>query len=114
MNELKPCPFCGGKPLALGCHMGFTVECTVCGAITAYYRDEMTTNDKAEQLAINAWNKRNNENIGTAMSDFNPQEQIRKVQELFIPYAEKLCELANEALPLVQKSVEKLKESSCK
>ncbi len=55
-DPLKPCPFCGGDPVALSVDGGDytynhdTVECTFCGAqITAYATPE---------AAESAWNHR--------------------------------------------------------
>ena len=57
-EEIMPCPFCGEKARALGCCRGYSVECENCGARTAVYHDGLVTNDKARQLAVDAWNKR--------------------------------------------------------
>ena len=57
-EEIMPCPFCGEKARALGCCRGYSVECENCGARTADYLDGLVTNDKARQLAVDAWNKR--------------------------------------------------------
>lgn len=55
--ELKPCPFCGGKPHILGnCAMVFTV-CSVCGArVGTIIKDGRRKN--AENDAVKAWNRR--------------------------------------------------------
>lgn len=47
--KLKPCPFCGGKALALGHHV-FWIRCLKCGA-------ETTSCCSLEQ-AKEAWNRR--------------------------------------------------------
>lgn len=51
MNEdLKPCPFCGGKANAFICGRIFVVECESCGTSS----DRFDTKDEA----IEAWNGR--------------------------------------------------------
>ena len=56
MSELKPCPFCGGDYLAIGCYPNidepecFTVECAICGA--------RGSEEHTEAEAIDAWNTR--------------------------------------------------------
>lgn len=53
-NELKPCPFCGSnhiyyqKPCCFGNYYGSSVTCLDCGANI----------DKQDDLAIEAWNRR--------------------------------------------------------
>lgn len=71
MNELKPCPFCGGEPLFVPNPLGtnnanfnmkgnvglgvlVTYECEECGSDCGLYHNE----DDAK----NAWNRRNNPN----------------------------------------------------
>lgn len=69
-SKLKPCPFCGGEailckelePDGYCSYKVAFVECDVCGAkagkyiIDGYYGTNETTRD-----AINAWNRRHNE-----------------------------------------------------
>lgn len=58
MEELKPCPFCGGEareihPPAKGHWMGFwRIRCTVCGAMV---------NGSHRGMNIEAWNRRADE-----------------------------------------------------
>lgn len=85
MNELKPCPFCGGKANFLvtascvretsnGCVFycyNFGVHCTICKLTTPKtdYRIEFLLSDFVElaflnderELAIEAWNRRVND-----------------------------------------------------
>lgn len=60
MDELKKCPFCGGKP-AVFVHDGVKVLCLTCGAQTDSRIDSMPWNGKcsnAVQRVIDAWNRR--------------------------------------------------------
>ena len=75
-EELKPCPFCGGKAVVERVHpvfmlkkfkdLYFAAGCPKCGASTAMFRTKKTKsptmngwyNYKAKQKAIEAWNKR--------------------------------------------------------
>lgn len=71
MNELKPCPFCGGKPYLETHHRAFIkakttrvafVRCRECEARTQ--RFELTDfgrtshSEEANKKAIEAWNRR--------------------------------------------------------
>ena len=49
-EELKPCPFCGGKAELMEVNKSCWVECCSCGA--------MANIRTVSQLAINKWNKR--------------------------------------------------------
>lgn len=56
-GRLKPCPFCGGKPVIYKSMPGRKawIVCSGCGATSSYSYSEKT--------AIEAWNKRiNNDN----------------------------------------------------
>ena len=56
MDELKPCPFCGGEaqayimPCIGSSDRGYVVECDQCWAKTGYY--------ELRDGAIAAWNRR--------------------------------------------------------
>ena len=56
MNEIKPCPFCGGKAELFHSYDGYyCVQCTVCYCSTLNFRKEQT--------AINFWNRRVEEDL---------------------------------------------------
>lgn len=57
-NELKPCPFCGGKArIVIAPLMGTRAFiCDKCGADVMFYGAEKDT-----QKAVNAWNRRAND-----------------------------------------------------
>lgn len=66
MNELKPCPFCGGKKICIN-NFGFhtyNVECLLCHAETNRFGiepakwDVEELRDKGLKDAIKAWNRR--------------------------------------------------------
>ncbi len=53
-NELKPCPFCGAKPLMydlLDTHGGFSIECPTDGCDAEKMK-------RTKEAAISAWNTR--------------------------------------------------------
>lgn len=52
MEELKPCPFCGGKDISIINHtaMGYWASCGPCGAIGP--------TRQTEEEAVEAWNRR--------------------------------------------------------
>jgi len=52
MEELKPCPFCGGKAF-IYIEYGYWCECYRCGACTDKY--------KTQAKAVEAWDKRHYE-----------------------------------------------------
>jgi Lar family restriction alleviation protein len=63
MNELKPCPFCGGKAEIqqfANPQNYYCVRCTDCGCSTDGYRRSKTESTEAENKAANAaaWNRR--------------------------------------------------------
>ena len=76
MDELKPCPFCGGKakvdkvspPFMLKKLHGlyFSAGCSQCGACTSLFRTHKSGSplmnewydEEAKQKAIEAWNRR--------------------------------------------------------
>lgn len=62
MDELKKCPFCGGKA-AVFAHNGVKVLCLTCGAQTDSHIDFMArtgrcTNAVAVKQVVDAWNRR--------------------------------------------------------
>lgn len=67
MNELKPCPFCGCDAEAVDAHEGYKIvgnhdeECifTMLSYILFY---------ESEEDAIDAWNRRMNEDVGVGFS----------------------------------------------
>ena len=50
MEELKPCPFCGGKATAYICGRIFVVECESCGTSSDGF--------DSKKEAVEAWNRR--------------------------------------------------------
>lgn len=73
-EELRPCPFCGGKAKVKAAkedHIGFTVWCACnCGARTGGFCPDMSKEDdtienieEAKKRAIKAWNRRANNEI---------------------------------------------------
>lgn len=56
MDELKPCPFCGGKATIFSVEYWCMVECTECGARSKNFAAFSTT--EAEQQAKKFWNRR--------------------------------------------------------
>lgn len=57
MNDLKPCPFCGGKAI-LFVRNGVSVVCTKCYARTISRLDTMEGYSNAVEGVIKAWNRR--------------------------------------------------------
>ena len=57
MDELKPCPFCGGKP-RLFVSNGVRVLCPKCYAGTKILVDHMESDSNATEMVVEAWNKR--------------------------------------------------------
>lgn len=84
-QELKPCPFCGGKPELVDDRVGWFVRCNHCKpyatVILGKYAREIDTKevsvddvdwDDIKQSAIDAWNKRF---VVDSTSDKNKEEQ---------------------------------------
>ena len=62
MEELKPCPFCGGEPNHLwrgSRYMGFyvSIECVECN-VTMEYVGHNCTLEQAKKEAASRWNTR--------------------------------------------------------
>lgn len=79
---LKPCPFCGGKPYLERHHRAFInakttrvalVRCTICEARSPRFELALfgTRNhsETAEWLAVEAWNRRRDEEAGETSMD---------------------------------------------
>lgn len=64
MNELKPCPFCGGKARIYASELGIRVMCTGCCCQTGTYTDfdhffwEDANNKDALEIIVERWNRR--------------------------------------------------------
>ena len=60
MNELKPCPFCGGKAILwvnqMYPEMRSYIQCMKCGAKTDEFM--ISTNFSSDDRAAEAWNRR--------------------------------------------------------
>ena len=58
-TELKPCPFCGGKPKLYyhGPTEGGFVLCTKCKASTNIF-DKQRNEEDCKAVAVKAWNRR--------------------------------------------------------
>lgn len=57
MNDLKPCPFCGGKA-RLFVNGGVRVICSKCYASTKILTDNMEYESNTVETVIKAWNRR--------------------------------------------------------
>lgn len=68
MDELKPCPFCGGKArLLVVIEEGVCVKCVECGAQTPWLNDaplglitgwKTCVGETAHEQAVKLWNRR--------------------------------------------------------
>lgn len=61
MNDLKPCPFCGGEANYLTENFGeyVWVRCGVCGVQTSkYYKNAIIDGKNGEERVTTAWNRR--------------------------------------------------------
>jgi Lar family restriction alleviation protein len=61
MNELKPCPFCGGKAELIRDIYSTHVRCSICKARATPFWGKPYANNETQKMAIEAWNKRNND-----------------------------------------------------
>lgn len=57
MNDLKPCPFCGGKA-RLFVNGGVRVICSKCYVATMILSDNMEYESNAVETVIEKWNRR--------------------------------------------------------
>lgn len=57
MNDLKPCPFCGGKA-RLFVNGGVRVICSKCCVGTMILTDSLAYESNAVETVIKAWNRR--------------------------------------------------------
>ena len=57
MEELKPCPFCGGKARLL-VNDGVRVICSKCYAGTMIQRDSLERESNSVETVVEAWNRR--------------------------------------------------------
>lgn len=60
-RELLPCPFCGGRAVLRRGNRdkhGYYVVCHSCGGSTAFYSDRFTSREDNKKHAIEAWNRR--------------------------------------------------------
>ena len=75
-GELRPCPFCGGKP-----HMtsysegGVTIGCKICGAASGMRGSASQAED--------AWNARSAPRSGPEVSEFDSvREEIKRINKV--------------------------------
>lgn len=68
MDNLKPCPFCGGKAsLYVNINKGISVICPQCKARSIVLSDLLSGSKmcgNATQAVIEAWNRRENDQRG--------------------------------------------------
>lgn len=57
MDELKPCPFCGGKARLL-VNDGVRVICSKCYVGTMILTDDVVRETNAVEMVVEAWNRR--------------------------------------------------------
>ena len=77
MSELKPCPFCSGKPkLHIDCFHTWSAFCTnikFCNARTSTFKHKIS--------AINAWNKRPTEEALTEINRLQSEENNQLAED---------------------------------
>ena len=65
MNELKQCPFCGGKAVHLDDENIYCYHCGVTFLLDDFiYRGEAEDYEEAREMAIESWNRRADEKLG--------------------------------------------------
>ena len=92
MTELKPCPFCGGKPHITGCEMLKVYWCSVsCSAEDHSVRVNAigATDEKARALAIKKWNARHYPpEVEKAVDRMKPKKPERRLDGWNCPRCE--------------------------
>lgn len=62
MDELKPCPFCGGRVelmnLMTPIKMFYCLNYQDCGAVVSFDNPKCNIGDRDDQRKIRAWNRR--------------------------------------------------------
>lgn len=62
INELKPCPFCGGEKMGVGVYsLGkkvAVVQCEICYAAAGFTNVEKLGEELAKEKAVQFWNTR--------------------------------------------------------
>ena len=61
IDELKPCPFCGGKACACGNQDCYVVHCQDCGCVLEHdkeFKEPEFPRFKSLRSAVDNWNKR--------------------------------------------------------
>lgn len=69
MDELRPCPFCGGEATLSEDDGGYLVDCGVCGAAVGYFGRGLPD---ARGAAVAAWNRRAERTCGEWRGDPRP------------------------------------------
>ena len=76
MTELKPCPFCGGKPefQEVGAAKDhFCIKCSKCWSKSVY----VAWHEK--QKAVDSWNRRCNDNLLISIKNSVDMSQVRRL-----------------------------------
>lgn len=101
MTDLKPCPFCGGKPRLLSAGAGnWWVNCEAC---------KVSTNDVGRDRAVELWNDRVPQSGGSAPAASQPYQK-RVLEWMMACFSMEICRdrqernhrFLEEALELVQ------------